>query len=326
MAYEIIATLGPSSSEPAIWHEMLSAGATAFRLNTSHLSLPQLAGWLDRLLPFLAAQPGIPLTLDLQGSKWRVGQFPSFDLDSGQKVDLVYGDASSQPGTLPVPHADFFQAAAQSTGEIVLNDAKIRLRLESSGPDWMQARVLQGGPISAHKGITYTASDFRSESISAKDQAILEQTRALETIRYAISYIKDAEEMARYRACFGKEAYLAAKIERRPAVDEPEQVCAFADELWLCRGDLGAELGLAGMAEAVHRFSAVPAALSKPVILAGQVLEHLVDHPTPTRSEVTYLYDSLLRGYRGVVLSDETAVGRYPVEACRAAAIFEDVL
>jgi pyruvate kinase len=324
MAYEIIATLGPSSGEPAIWEAMLKAGASAFRLNTSHLALPQLAGWLDRLQPFLAARPGIPLVLDLQGSKWRVGQFQAFDLVSGQRVELVYAGTSSQTGALPVPHADFFQAAALSTGEIVLNDAKIRLQVEACGPDWIQARVLQGGTISAHKGITYTASDFRSESISAKDQAIFEQTRTVETIRYAISYIKDAEEMARYRAFFGKAAYLAAKIERRPAVDEPEQVSAFADELWLCRGDLGAELGLVGMAEAVHHFAAVPSALPKPVILAGQVLEHMVDHSTPTRSEVTYLYDSLVQAYRGVVLSDETAVGRYPVEACRVAAMFED--
>ena len=128
--------------------------------------------------------------------------------------------------------------------------------------------------------------------------------------------------MARYRAQFGQSAYLIAKLERRPAVDQGTQLAKSADELWLCRGDLGAELGAKAMAEAVHRFSARVGRLSTPAFLAGQVLEHMAEHPTPTRSEVCYLHDALTKGYRGVVLSDETAVGRYPVESCRIAALW----
>lgn len=171
------------------------------------------------------------------------------------------------------------------------------------------------------KGITYALSEYRQESLSLQDQAILEQTQDLDFVRYALSYVKDAMEMARYRAQFGPAACLIAKLERQPAVDQALQIAEWADELWLCRGDLGAELGTRAMAETVYRFSEQVEMLPVPVLLAGQILEHMAEHPTPTRSEVCYLHDALMKGYQGFVLS-ETAVGRHPVESCRMAALF----
>lgn len=321
--YQIIATLGPGSAEEAIWRGLIEAGSTAFRLNTSHLTLPQLEDWLARLEPFLAAlSPRFPIVLDLQGSKWRLGAFTPFDLHTGEIVTLLKAGATSQPDVLPVPHADFFAAAPQSGGEIVLNDAKIRLSIQRIHADAISAGVLQGGPIAPNKGITFTASEYRTEALSEKDRTIFETTRGSGAIRYAISYLRDAAEMARYRALFGPAATLIAKLERGPAVEEAVEISRSANELWLCRGDLGAELGLAGMARATATFSALVPNLAVPCIMAGQVLEHMTASATPTRSEVCYLYDTLARGYRGFVLSDETAIGRYPVESCRAAALF----
>ena len=325
MNYTIVATLGPGSATEAAWKAMLSAGATGFRLNTSHLSLEQLQVWLDRIRAFLSAlDSDHPLVLDLQGSKWRLGQFTPFELVTGQRIELHYADSTGRQNALPVPHADFFQAATVSNGEIALNDAKVRLHVESIGPDALRATVTQGGEISPSKGITLACSEYRREALSEKDQAILEETAGAGFIRYAISYVKDAGEMARYRELAGPSTYLIAKLERRPAIDEAVQIAGYADELWLCRGDLGAELGLQAMAEAVHRFSALPGSLSIPLLMAGQVLEYMTVHPTPTRSEVCYLYTALIAGYAGFVLSDETATGRYPVESCRNAALFKD--
>lgn len=325
MDYQLIVTLGPSSETEATWQALLAAGATAFRLNTSHLTLAQLQAWLKRLHPLLAAlEPTPPLILDLQGSKWRLGDFPAFELIPGQRVELVCAAATGLPHVLPVPHLDFFRAAALSSGEIVLNDAKVRLALEALAGDSLTARVSQGGEIVARKGITFTASAYRQEALSEKDQAILTRTRQLDFIRYALSYVKDGEEMARYRTQCGGAAYLIAKLERQPAVEETGQIAAVADELWLCRGDLGAEVGLKAMAETVARFSAQVEVLPVPALLAGQVLEHMVEHPTPTRSEVCHLYEALRHGYHGVVLSDETAIGQYPVESCRMAALFQE--
>jgi len=320
MDYEIIATLGPASEAETTWQAMLRAGATAFRLNTSHLSLDQLAAWLERYRACFGPSP-VPLVLDLQGSKWRLGQFTAFELAAGQVIRLVLAPTSDLLGILPVPHADFFRAAGQSSGQMALNDAKILLSLESTGEDWLTARVIRGGEISAHKGITFTASDYRVEALSEKDRAILAATRGLTGVRYAISYIRDAAEMARYRGLI-HDSYLIAKLERGLAVAEARQVAGYADEVWLCRGDLGAELGFKEMAAAVAQISAQVRDLNVPSIMAGQVLEHMTAHPTPTRSEVCYLYDTLWRGYHGVVLSDETATGRYPVESCQVAAMF----
>jgi pyruvate kinase len=103
---------------------------------------------------------------------------------------------------------------------------------------------------------------------------------------------------------------------------EAARIAEAADALWLCRGDLGAEVGVKAMAEAVYRLSAGVQAMPVPVLLAGQVFEHMTEHRTPTRSEVCVVYDALMKGYRGVVLSDETAIGRDPVESCRMAALF----
>jgi len=321
--YDVIATLGPGSVGTVTWQAMLSAGATGLRLNTSHLTLAQVHAWLARLGAFLAAQdPRPPLVLDLQGSKWRLGDFPAFDLTAGLKVEIVLAAATDRPRVLPVPHPDFFQAAALSDGEIVLNDAKSRLALESAGSDTLITRVTRGGQIAPRKGITYASSGYRQEGLSEKDRAVFAETRGLAGVRYAVSYVRDAAEMARYRRQCGASTYLIAKLERRPAVDEAAEIAACVDELWLCRGDLGAELGTRAMAEAVSRFSAGVAQLPVPALMAGQVLEHMTAHPTPTRSEVCYLHDTLTRGYRGFVLSDEAAIGRYPVESCRAAAMF----
>jgi pyruvate kinase len=324
MDYHIVATLGPSSPNESVWRGMLAAGVTAFRLNTSHLSGADLLAWLealDRFLPTLSPRP--PLVLDLQGSKWRLGEFLARELAAGQTLRLVHAAATEGKDELPVPHADFFQAAPDSSDEIALNDGKVYLKREAVEPGIMHTAVVRGGPISPRKGITYTHSAYRIESISETDRAVLAQTRSLPGVRYALSYIKDAEEMARYRRQIGSDAYLIAKIERPQAVEQAMEVAAFADEAWLCRGDLGAELGLPAMALAAHRFGGLVGELRVPALLAGQVFEHLVEHATPTRSEVTAVYDALAQGYRGLVLSDETAVGRDPVEACRVAAIFK---
>ncbi|HYL79554.1 MAG TPA: pyruvate kinase, partial [Candidatus Acidoferrum sp.] len=208
------------------------------------------------------------------------------------------------------------------SGEIVLNDAKQRLRLESQGADSLQARVITGGPIVARKGITYTASAYRQESLSDTDRTILDHTRHVEGIRYALSYVRDAVEMAGYRKQIGRAVSLIAKLERQPAVDEAMQIAGSADELWLCRGDLGAELGQGAMAATVYDFSERLAGSPVAVLLAGQIFEHMAEHPTPTRSEVCSVYAALRQGYRGLVLSDETAIGRDPVESCRMAALF----
>jgi pyruvate kinase len=264
------------------------------------------------------------IALDLQGSKWRLGQFAPLELEEGQTVELVLALSTEQPNRLPVPHADFFQAALLSSPELRLNDARVHMRVEAIAGEHLRARVTRGGLLSAHKGITYLDSDFRSEALREKDQEIIQRTMGLPGIRYAISYLRDATEMHQYRTRLGPRAYLIAKLERASAMAEAEQIAAEANELWVCRGDLGAELGLPGMARAVYDLSGSVRGLNCPVMMAGQVLEHMTTATAPTRAEVCAMHDALALGYRGFVLSDETAIGRGPLEACQAAAMFRD--
>ena len=170
MEYEIIATVGPAGRDEAAWNGLLHAGASALRVNTSHLELDELHAWLDKLVPFMERHDPRPrLILDLQGGKWRLGRFEPCVLAPGSELALICEPSTDRPDALPVPHADFFKAAGHSSGEVVLDDARIRLAVEAVAERHIRARVLTGGPIVARKGITFTASDFRLEDLSPKD-------------------------------------------------------------------------------------------------------------------------------------------------------------
>jgi pyruvate kinase len=321
MDYAVIPTLGPATETDHAVRALREAGATGFRLNTSHLALDGLHTWLDRLARAFGSPLPVPVVLDLQGSKWRLGDFAPLVLAPGTRVRLVLAARGDSADTLPVPHRDFFRAAASSNGEIVLNDAKSLLRIEETSDERVLARVERGGEISASKGITFARSEYRKEALGEKDRQVFEEMRGIAGLHYAVSYVKDAAEMARYRALLPG-CRLVAKLERAGALAEAAAIAAACDEVWLCRGDLGAEVGPRAMAAAVHAFTHQVPSLPVPALLAGQVLEHMAEHPTPTRSELCYLHDALHAGYAGAVLSDETAIGRYPVEACRVAALF----
>lgn len=323
MNYTITATLGPASRQAPLWKEMFSSGTTSFRLNTSHISIEELSEWTESLSSFLEAQTlQIPLVLDLQGSKWRLGKIPSQTLSKDSVVRLVFGSEAGGPDILPVPHLDFFKAARYTGAELVLNDAKAVLTVLSFSENEIEAVVKKEGLVSSAKGITVRGTDFRIESLSEKDAAIIELTGKLPNIRYAVSYIKDAAEMLTYRRLMGPDAYIIAKIERESAVKDIMAISEYCNELWICRGDLGAEMGLTGMADSVFSILNIIGDLRRPVVMAGQVLEHMTHSSVPTRSEVCYIYESLKKGISGFVLSDETAVGQFPAESCRICSMF----
>ncbi|PIE89927.1 MAG: hypothetical protein CR997_08930 [Acidobacteria bacterium] len=323
MNYRVITTLGPACRSRQLWEELVAAGSDTFRLNTSHTTLGELAGWISDYASFSRSFGRvIPFVLDLQGSKWRLGELNSRVVQKGEQLKLIQSETSAQVDELPIPHPDFFRAVRESGAEVILNDAKVRLRVLRQTGNGVATVVTQAGPLASKKGVTLSDSPFRIEELQAKDAEIVALTRDLPGIYYAVSYVRDAVEMARYRCFIGDRVRLAAKIERRSSINSLNEIASLCDEIWICRGDLGAELGMKGMAEEVQRMLAAEQPAGKPVILAGQVLEHMVHSATPTRSELCHLYNCLCSGIDGFVLSDECAIGDHPVLATQHAAMF----
>ena len=310
----LVATLGPASSGLAA--AMASAGATAFRLNASHLEAGGVAAWLARLR---SEAPGVPVVVDLQGAKMRVGDFPVRQVAPGERTR--FSARPSAPDELPLPHPELFEQLR--AGEVLsLDDDRLRCEVEEVRGHGLVARWLTGGALAPRKGVNRASHPVELGGLSERDRA-----QPLEAspfgASFAFSFMTDGREAAWVRAA-APGARVVAKVERAEAVTNLDRVLAATDAAWICRGDLGAQLGPRALAEFVARFR--PPAAGPPVLMAGQVLHHLVSSVEPTRSEVCHLYELLARGYAGIVLSDETAVGQAPVDAVRAARRLLDAL
>lgn len=300
----LVATLGPASFGLAV--EVVQAGASGIRLNGSHLRPAELA---QIVLTTRTLLPEVPIVVDLQGGKLRLGAFEPRSVQAGQQLDFSW--APNTPGTLPLPHPELF-AAAQPGDILSIGDGLMRLRVLRVTPTRLSVSVVDPGLLSPRKGITLLN---RPVDLTGLTQADLDQLAALPRpldVSWAISFLKDGSEADALRERLPG-IRVIGKIERPEAIDNIHLIAQKVDELWICRGDLGEQLDLKVMAAFVANFD--PRRYTIPSLMAGQVFEHLTEHDTPTRSEVCHLYDLLQRGYAGIVLSDETTVGKGPVQA-----------
>lgn len=308
-APQIVATLGPASLERA--SALADAGASSFRLNASHLAADALAAAVDRIR---ASLPEAPIVIDLQGAKMRLGAHVPRAVAAGERLRFAL---SADAEALPLPHRELF--AAVRAGELLsCDDDRLRLRVASVDPAGeLEAVALGPGVLRPRIGVNRAEHPVELEDLGSRDLACLAALRDRQGLAFAISFVADGRELSWLRRRVA-EAVVVAKLERREALANLPALDASADALWLCRGDLGAQLGPVALARAVAAFD--PRGLGCPTLIAGQVLEHLTAHPAPTRSEVCHLFDLCARGYAGIVLSDETAIGRDPVAAVRTAA------
>jgi pyruvate kinase len=304
-SHEVVITLGPAS-----WHladSLCDAGATAFRLNASHMTPEDVA---SRTATIRRRLPGFPLVIDLQGAKMRLGQFDPMKVGSGEKIRF---SLRAVGGTCPLPHAEIFQSARPGD-TLSCDDDRIRFRLETVQADELVGRALAEGVLFPRKGVNVVEHPVVIDDLSSPDLDRLEAAVASGCTAFAISFMKDGHEADWVRRRVPG-AVVAGKIERAEAVCNLIAIAREVDSLWICRGDLGAQLGQASMARWVSACN--PSELTCPVLMAGQVLEHLTRNAEPTRSEVCHVFDLVSRGYSGFVLSDETAVGCDPVHAVR---------
>jgi pyruvate kinase len=290
---------------------LVEAGATAFRLNTSHMSTAEVGSALQAVR---AKAPDLPVVVDLQGAKMRFGQFPGRTVAPNERLRFVL--QASSVGELALPHPELF-AGVRSGDTLSADDGRLTFRVLQVGVDSMEALALRSGLLQPRKGVNLVEHPVELNDLTPADLEVVRLASAEHNVSFAYSFMKDGREVGWIKH-HAPERAVIGKIERQEAVQELEAIAGRADALWICRGDLGAQLGVAALARFVAELD--PGKVTCPVLMAGQVLEHLTRHPEPTRSEVCHLYDLWSRGYAGIVLSDETAIGEDPKRAVAHAA------
>jgi pyruvate kinase len=308
-AGQLVATLGPASFDLA--PELARAGATALRLNASHMEPSALCEAAARAR---AALPEVPLIVDLQGAKMRLGHFAERAVRVGDRLRFTIGGL--EPSAVPLPHGEIFeQTRVHET--LSMDDDRLRFRVLARDRDQLEAEALTSGRLLPRKGVNVVEHPVVLEELTPADAAVVAACAGLGHIAWAFSFMVDGREVEWVKRR-SPGSQVVGKVERREAVARIEMIASRCDALWICRGDLGAQLGMRELARFVAAFD--PGRLARPILMAGQVLEHLTQHAEPTRSEVCHLFDLIARGYAGIVLSDETAVGVDAVRAVRVAA------
>jgi pyruvate kinase len=317
---KIVATLGPACASPDILRELVAAGMDAARLNLSHGTHDDHAARAElvRQVQEEAARP-LAIIGDLQGPKLRVGDLDSpLTLERGDEVTVVCdGDVAVGDGELPVAPSAIGEVLHPGH-EVLIDDGLVRLRVEEVEAGRARCGVLVGGLVSSHKGVNLPGVPIPIPSLTRKDLDDLEFALDLGVDYVALSFVRSAADIRDLKALIdqaGSHAHVIAKIEKAEAVDVLDAVLAETDAVMVARGDLGVEIGPALVPLVQKRVILRSLERGKPVITATQMLESMVHHPEPTRAEASDVANAILDGTSAVMLSGETAVGDYPVQA-----------
>ena len=323
-ATKIVATLGPASSSPEILETMIRAGVDVVRLNFSHGTAQD---HIDRatLVREAAARAGkaVAIMADLQGPKIRVGKFEGGKtmLENGQR--FVLDAARTEPGNNEIVGLDYkdLPRDVRPGDTLLLNDGLIRLTVDQVSGDQVRTTVVVGGELSNNKGINKAGGGLTAPALTAKDMEDIRTAMSFQADFLAVSFPKSATdmEMARQLANVAGEPWrhrpaLIAKIERSEAIPVLEQILRASDGIMVARGDLAVEVGNAAVPALQKRMIRMARELDKVAITATQMMESMIVNAVPTRAEVSDVANAVLDGTDAVMLSAETAAGRYPVE------------
>ena len=314
---KIVATLGPASDSYEMIRALFEAGADVFRLNMSHGTQDDIARRHGQIRQ-VEADLGRPICIlaDLQGPKLRVGVFAegAQELSEGQTFRLDLDAAEGDATRVRLPHPEIF-AALVPGASLLVNDGKIRLRVETCGPDFANCRVEGGGTISDRKGVNVPDVVLPLAALSEKDLSDLEFACQLGVDWLALSFVQRAEDVTEARALVQGRAAIMSKIEKPAAVTAFAEILEASDGIMVARGDLGVELPVHAVPPIQKRLVRACRAAAKPVIVATQMLESMIESPIPTRAEVSDVATAIYEGADAVMLSAESAAGSYPVEA-----------
>ena len=324
-ATKIVATLGPASSQPDTIKALYEAGADVFRLNFSHGTHDEQAARIDHIRA-LERQSGRPVAIiaDLQGPKLRVGRFEegSVMLEAG---DSFCFDMDPAPGTkerVQLPHVEIFRALKPGN-ELLLDDGRLRLKAKKitppNGEDTEQAaiecEILVGGPLSNQKGVNVPSVILPLSAITTKDRSDLAFALAQGVEWIALSFVQRVEDVREARELINGQAWVISKLEKPSALDALEDIVRESDGIMVARGDLGVEMPPESVPVQQRRIISCCRAQGRPVVVATQMLDSMVERPVPTRAESSDVATAVYNGADAVTLSAESAAGAYPVES-----------
>ncbi|MBE9121821.1 pyruvate kinase [Tychonema sp. LEGE 07199] len=319
---KIVATIGPATSNPQVLRNLIEAGATTLRLNFSHGTEEdhQRSIRLIRQTSFELNQP-VAILQDLQGPKIRLGRF-----ETGSIV-VKNGDSfilTSRPvvGTELISSVTYETLASEvpEGATILLDDGKVEMRVEKvdRGGGELFCRVVVGGPLSNNKGVNFPGVYLSIKALTDKDRKDLMFGLDQGVDWVALSFVRNPQDMLEIKeliASAGKQVPVIAKIEKHEAIEQMEEILALCNGVMVARGDLGVELPAEDVPILQKRLIATSNRMGIPVITATQMLDSMVNNPRPTRAEISDVANAILDGTDAVMLSNETAVGNFPVEA-----------
>jgi pyruvate kinase len=314
---KIVATLGPASSDAAMIRCLFDAGADVFRLNASHGDHDDHRARYE-IIRALEKETGRPvgIMLDLQGPKIRVGDFAqgAVELEAGQAFRLDLDQTPGDNSRVGLLHPEVFAAIEPDT-DLLLDDGRIRLRITKAGKDFAETEVIAGGTLSDHKGVNLPQVALPIAALTDKDRRDLQFGLDLGVDWIALSFVQRPEDIAEARKLVAGRAAVMAKLEKPSAIDRLDEIIDLSDGIMVARGDLGVELAPEKVPGLQKEIVARSRSAGKPVVVATQMLESMVEAAMPTRAEASDVATAVYDGADAVMLSAESAAGAYPVEA-----------
>lgn len=314
---KIVATLGPASDDYEMIKALHLAGADVFRLNMSHGNHADIAE-RHRIVRRIEQELNSPIAIlaDLQGPKLRVGEFADgpHELEVGAQFRLDLDPTPGDQTRVCLPHKEIFDALEMGA-RLLVNDGKIRLKVLECGSDFATCEVMAGGEISNRKGVNVPDVVLPLAALSAKDRDDLEFVCNLGVDWLALSFVQRAADVEEARALAAGRAAILSKIEKPAAVEAYAEILAASDGIMVARGDLGVELPVQNVPPIQKRLVRGARAAAKPVIVATQMLESMIESPMPTRAEVSDVATAIYEGTDAIMLSAESAAGQFPIEA-----------
>ena len=315
---KIVATLGPAWAEPAQMTALLDAGVNVVRINASHATPEIRAGWVSQLQKIINDRAeSAAILLDLQGPRIRVGYLEEpLQLEPGQRV-LFAPEGEARPGEIPTTY-EGLAADVHVGARILLDDGLLSVEVTGVRDGRVEALVHYGGELKSNKGMNLPGLEVSAPALTPKDREDVEQAVALGVDYVALSFVRRPEDMDGLRALVPRTTKLIAKVEKDTALRNLCGILDASDAIMVARGDLGVELPFEEVPLMQKQIIREASLHGKPVITATQMLESMIHAPRPTRAEASDVANAILDGTDAVMLSAETAVGQYPLEAVRA--------